>query len=75
MPHPTPEFTGPPGRSPAGRQAAAQPRNPAGEQTGRENEMPRVLDAAAAHIRQQAAVYLGASKVPGYLAGVYHDGG
>jgi len=37
--------------------------------------MPSVLDAAAAHIREQAAVYLDASKVPGYLAGVYHDGG
>ena len=37
--------------------------------------MPSVLDAAAAHIREQATVYLDASKVPGYLAGVYHDGG
>jgi hypothetical protein len=31
--------------------------------------MPSVLDAAAAHIREQATVYLDASKVPGYLAG------
>ncbi len=37
--------------------------------------MPSVLDAAAAHIRERAAVYLDASKVPGYLAGLYHDGG
>jgi len=37
--------------------------------------MPSVLDGAAAHIREQAAAYLAASKVPGYLAGVYHDGG
>ncbi len=37
--------------------------------------MPSVLDAAAAHIREQAAAYLDASKIPGYLAGVYHDGG
>lgn len=28
----------------------------------------------AAYIREQAAAYCDASKVPGYLAGVYHDG-
>ena len=28
-----------------------------------------------AHIREQAAAYCESSKVPGYLAGVYHDGG
>jgi CubicO group peptidase (beta-lactamase class C family) len=32
------------------------------------------LDAVAAHIREQAAAYCESSKVPGYLAGVYHDG-
>jgi len=36
--------------------------------------MSSVLDAAAAHIRERAAVHLDASKVPGYLAGVYHTG-
>jgi CubicO group peptidase (beta-lactamase class C family) len=33
------------------------------------------LETVAAHIREQAAAYCEASKVPGYLAGVYHDGG
>jgi CubicO group peptidase (beta-lactamase class C family) len=33
-----------------------------------------VLDAVATHIREQAAAYCQSSKVPGYLAGVYHDG-
>jgi CubicO group peptidase (beta-lactamase class C family) len=33
-----------------------------------------VLEAAATHIREQAATYCESSKVPGYLAGVYHDG-
>ena len=37
--------------------------------------MPSVLDAAAARIREQAAAYLEASRIPRYLAGVYHDGG
>src|SRR5262245_13050070 len=32
------------------------------------------LEAVATHIRAQAAAYCEASKVPGYLAGVYHDG-
>ena len=32
------------------------------------------LAAVAAHIREQAAAYCAASKVPGYLAGVYHAG-
>jgi CubicO group peptidase (beta-lactamase class C family) len=46
----------------------------AAETSGKDNEMPSVLDAAAAHIREQAADYLGTAKIPGYLAGVYHDG-
>jgi CubicO group peptidase (beta-lactamase class C family) len=33
-----------------------------------------VLEAVAAHLREQAAAYCESSKVPGYLAGVYHDG-
>src|SRR5262245_15463461 len=33
----------------------------------------KLLDVAA-HVREQAAAYCEASKVPGYLAGVYHDG-
>src|SRR5919108_3923409 len=33
------------------------------------------LSAVATHIREQAADYCGSSKVPGYLAGVDHDGG
>jgi CubicO group peptidase (beta-lactamase class C family) len=33
-----------------------------------------VLEAVTTHIREQAAAYCEASKVPGYLAGVYHDG-
>lgn len=37
--------------------------------------MPSVLDAAAARIREQAAAYLEATRIPWYLAGVYHDGG
>src|SRR5919198_5820744 len=32
------------------------------------------LSDLATHIREQAAAYCGSSKVPGYLAGVYHDG-
>jgi CubicO group peptidase (beta-lactamase class C family) len=32
------------------------------------------LSAVATHIREQAAAYCEASKVPGYLAGVYRDG-
>ena len=37
--------------------------------------MSRVLEAVATQIREQAAIYCESSKVPGYLAGVYHDGG
>lgn len=37
--------------------------------------MAAVVDNAAAHIREQAAAYCEPGKVPGYLAGVYHDGG
>ena len=37
--------------------------------------MPHVLEAVAAQIRNQAAAFCESSKVPGYLAGVYHDGG
>jgi CubicO group peptidase (beta-lactamase class C family) len=37
--------------------------------------MSQALEAVAAGIREQAAAYCGSSKVPGYLAGVYHDGG
>jgi CubicO group peptidase (beta-lactamase class C family) len=33
-----------------------------------------VLDAVATNLREQAAAYCESSKVPGYLAGVYHDG-
>jgi CubicO group peptidase (beta-lactamase class C family) len=33
-----------------------------------------VLEPVTTHIHEQAAVYCEASKVPGYLAGVYHDG-
>jgi CubicO group peptidase (beta-lactamase class C family) len=33
------------------------------------------LEAVAAHLREQATAYCEATKVPGYLAGVYHDGG
>jgi CubicO group peptidase (beta-lactamase class C family) len=33
-----------------------------------------VLAAVATHIREQAAAYCESSKVPGYLAGVYHGG-
>jgi CubicO group peptidase (beta-lactamase class C family) len=33
-----------------------------------------VLEAVATHLREQAAAYCESSKVPGYLAGVYHDG-
>jgi CubicO group peptidase (beta-lactamase class C family) len=32
------------------------------------------LSAIATHLREQAAAYCALSKVPGYLAGVYHDG-
>lgn len=32
------------------------------------------LEALATHIREQAAAYCESTKVPGYLAGVYHDG-
>jgi CubicO group peptidase (beta-lactamase class C family) len=37
--------------------------------------MSHVLEAVATHIREQAATYCESSRVPGYLAGVYHDGG
>jgi CubicO group peptidase (beta-lactamase class C family) len=33
-----------------------------------------MLEAVATHLREQAAAYCASSKVPGYLAGVYHDG-
>jgi CubicO group peptidase (beta-lactamase class C family) len=36
--------------------------------------MSRLLEAVTTHIREQAAAYCESSKVPGYLAGVYHDG-
>ncbi len=38
-------------------------------------KVPHVLEAVAAPIREQAAAFCGASGIPGYLAGVYHDGG
>src|SRR5262245_29507425 len=42
---------------------------------GKEQGMTRnTLSDVAAYIREQAAAYCAASKVPGYLAGVYHDG-
>src|SRR6266567_4701675 len=37
--------------------------------------MPQVLEAVAAHMRELAAASCEPGKVPGYLAGVYHDGG
>jgi len=37
--------------------------------------MSHVPEAVVAHIREQAAAYCESSQVPGYLAGVYHDGG
>jgi CubicO group peptidase (beta-lactamase class C family) len=36
--------------------------------------MSHVMEAAAADLRDQAAAFCESSKVPGYLAGVYHDG-
>ena len=33
-----------------------------------------VLEAVATQIREQAAAYCESSNVPGYVAGVYHDG-
>jgi CubicO group peptidase (beta-lactamase class C family) len=33
-----------------------------------------MLEAVATHIREQAVAFCEASKIPGYLAGVYHDG-
>jgi CubicO group peptidase (beta-lactamase class C family) len=33
-----------------------------------------VLEGVATYLREQAAAYCESSKVPGYLAGVYHDG-
>ena len=37
--------------------------------------MSRVPEDVATHLREQVATYCESSKVPGYLAGVYHDGG
>lgn len=37
--------------------------------------MSHLVENAAAHIREQAAAYCEPGTVPGYLAGVYHDGG
>lgn len=37
--------------------------------------MAPALEAVTAQIRERAAVYCEEAKVPGYLAGVYHDGG
>jgi CubicO group peptidase (beta-lactamase class C family) len=37
--------------------------------------MSHPLAAVTTHIREQAATYCEPGKVPGYLAGVYHDGG
>lgn len=36
--------------------------------------MGRMIENVATHIRDRAAAYCEASRVPGYLAGVYHDG-
>jgi CubicO group peptidase (beta-lactamase class C family) len=36
--------------------------------------MAGMIENVATHIRDQAAAYCEASKVPGYVAGVYHDG-
>jgi CubicO group peptidase (beta-lactamase class C family) len=36
--------------------------------------MSHALEAAATYIREQAAAFCGSSMVPGYVAGVYHDG-
>jgi CubicO group peptidase (beta-lactamase class C family) len=33
-----------------------------------------VQEAVATHIREQAAAHCESSKIPGYVAGVYHDG-
>jgi len=38
-------------------------------------KVSHVLEAVAAPIREQAAAFCEASGIPGYLAGVYHDGG
>jgi CubicO group peptidase (beta-lactamase class C family) len=48
---------------------------PCAKRSRKGNEMSHVLEAAAADIREQAATFCESSKVPGYLAGVYHDGG
>jgi CubicO group peptidase (beta-lactamase class C family) len=40
----------------------------------KEQEMSRLLEAVTTHIREQAAAHCGPGRVPGYLAGVYHDG-
>src|SRR5258708_27721065 len=37
--------------------------------------MPNALERVAAYLSDQAAASCGPGKVPGYLAGVYHDGG
>ncbi len=37
--------------------------------------MSHALEDVATHVREQAAAYCESSRVPGYLAGVYHDGG
>src|SRR5262249_55901821 len=39
-----------------------------------EHRAMSTLETVAAHIREQAAAYCESSRVPGYLAGVYHDG-
>jgi CubicO group peptidase (beta-lactamase class C family) len=37
-------------------------------------EHARMLEAVATQIREQATAFCESSTVPGYLAGVYHDG-
>src|SRR5262249_19579108 len=47
---------------------------PSATRSWKGHEMSRLLEAVTAHIREQAAAYCEPGTVPGYLAGVYHDG-
>lgn len=44
-----------------------------GERKEKEMSQSKLSDVST-HIREQAAAYCESSKIPGYLAGVYHDG-
>src|SRR5215813_14891 len=66
--------TVPPEQGASRRWGATATSAPGGTRSRKGHEMSRLLEAVTAHIREQAAAYCEPGTVPGYLAGVYHDG-